>query len=669
MLLYAYAALLFAAPGQREQQQQQHLLFGDSTTAQIDFHSPSHGAVFEADDGGVLKVLPVRLGLTIDGDSGAFAARHGETSTVCLAVGEQQMGCSPLTQVGDLAMRRVPVGRFELRAWMADRQGRRVGFTADSVAAFEVAPPPLPPRDACPGAPSVQLIAPRRRARVVGSALDAEVRLEPPPSCAGLGVAGGTRCGFGVSGGFGGGAYVVCAQAVPLDAREPQRQRQPLPLVACVPARPSNAAGSTFRAVLSLRGMAPGLYSLRAWLDGSGNGGVGSRGAAGSNAGVPAGGAACAAHQRSEVEVHLVPALAQVAAVTEAAGAAAAAAAAAGSAGEEGPMGGGGRGGLAELAADNDETGGPLAIVTAVSDKYVPSLANLVGSVHFWSPTVRVIVYSLQQSGLAPEVRARIARWRNVELRQLPFEHLPPHFGKLSSFAWKPWCILDALRRLPDGGSARQPLAPSVLWLDSAVELRRPLRGAALLHGGHFFTVSGFFFPTPANVFEGTLRRFGCSMTLARTPAPLHECAGGYQGYTRGGWAHVHVLEPLVRCAMDAACLTPPGSSRANHRQDQSILNALLCQHAVQRSLPGGATELPCQSDRRWWMWDDQASLLPTEDETLWKEEMVFFLRRRKDVQPYAKYLVEEEPPAMATVHVGVGGGAADSDSDVLFFT
>ena len=80
-------------------------------------------------------------------------------------------------------------------------------------------------------------------------------------------------------------------------------------------------------------------------------------------------------------------------------------------------------------------------------------------------------------------------------------------------------------------------------------------------------------FPAPQNIDTRSLAAAGC-----RAPAASRrECAGGYQGYRSGGWGHRNVLEPLVACALEESCITPPGSSRHNHRQDQSILNAIIC--------------------------------------------------------------------------------------------
>ncbi|ETV80390.1 hypothetical protein H257_06699 [Aphanomyces astaci] len=41
-------------------------------------------------------------------------------------------------------------------------------------------------------------------------------------------------------------------------------------------------------------------------------------------------------------------------------------------------------------------------------------------------------------------------------------------------------------------------------------------------------------------------------------------------GYTRSSWAYTHVLEPLVACAMENACIAPPGKNPSNHRHGQT---------------------------------------------------------------------------------------------------
>lgn len=58
------------------------------------------------------------------------------------------------------------------------------------------------------------------------------------------------------------------------------------------------------------------------------------------------------------------------------------------------------------------------------------------------------------------------------------------------------------------------------------------------------------------------------------------------------------VLPTLVECVADPDCINPPGSSRANHRQEQTALNAILCE---QQADPDGV----CHDDKRFRMTTD----------------------------------------------------------------
>ena len=123
----------------------------------------------------------------------------------------------------------------------------------------------------------------------------------------------------------------------------------------------------------------------------------------------------------------------------------------------------------------------PLVVVSAVSQGYFEEqrLHNMVGSVHFWAPGVKVVVYSL---GLTHEVsrcrrwryfkrsplltrllvgvwlcawlcawvwalghsqaKAELATWRDVVVKELPLAQLPPHVSEFrGTYSFKAWII------------------------------------------------------------------------------------------------------------------------------------------------------------------------------------------------------------------------------------
>jgi len=104
-----------------------------------------------------------------------------------------------------------------------------------------------------------------------------------------------------------------------------------------------------------------------------------------------------------------------------------------------------------------------FVVVTAASDSYITEerLQNLIGSIHFWEPNLRIVFYDL---GISEESFNLVGRLENVEIRKLPENTLPSHLYDSRTYAFKPWVINDALQ-----------YDRRVLWIDANVELRRPL--------------------------------------------------------------------------------------------------------------------------------------------------------------------------------------------------
>ncbi|ETW09705.1 hypothetical protein, variant 4 [Aphanomyces invadans] len=263
-----------------------------------------------------------------------------------------------------------------------------------------------------------------------------------------------------------------------------------------------------------------------------------------------------------------------------------------------------------------------VAFVTACDEVYMQNgrLANLVGSIHFWEPSAAIEIYDL---GLSPISRNEIATWRHTTLLRLPFESLPPHFRDLRrTYSFKPWGLYEALQR-----------ADHVLWIDANMELRQPIddiRHILQTHGV-FYTIQRQRFPNTRFHSMETIQRFNCSAPFYSR----HQVPAGLQGYTRGSWAYTHVLEPLLACAMENDCIAPPGTNRSNHRQDQTVLNSLLCALDVNSSL--------IQEDLKFWLSshvdDLREPLQPTADPTS-KNDVVIYTRREHPWKPYTPFLV-----------------------------
>eukprot|EP00727_Mastigamoeba_balamuthi_P000777 m51a1_g10697 hypothetical protein (316) ;mRNA; r:149650-150597 len=270
---------------------------------------------------------------------------------------------------------------------------------------------------------------------------------------------------------------------------------------------------------------------------------------------------------------------------------------------------------------------GRFTVVTSASSEFFARLRNLVGSVQFWEPSVRVRVYDL---GLAPSQLAEARGWRGVETRRFPFELYPAHVGQLRSYAWKPLVMNHSLGELR-----------AVLYQDAGQELRGPLGAleALVRAQGHLFvrqeglrTRGRCCGELGELVAEGTLASLGAPRG-AYEHAPM--CAGGIQAYVHGSRAHARVLEPAARCALVRGCIAPEGATARNHRFDQAVFSVLLHRERIE-----------CSADWRYWANQFNVPGVPggVPDDPRAPSEVVLFSRRGMGQQgrggPYAALVV-----------------------------
>lgn len=101
-------------------------------------------------------------------------------------------------------------------------------------------------------------------------------------------------------------------------------------------------------------------------------------------------------------------------------------------------------------------------------------------------------------------------------------------------------------------------------------------------------------------------------------------CNGAFVGFSRSSPTYQAVLKPWAACARDLECIAPPGSDRANHRQDQSSLSVL----AYQRGLGDlcNRTTNPPYVGKRQAIWghyfDRQFDSLPPAKKTAYLDQM-----------------------------------------------
>ena len=149
-----------------------------------------------------------------------------------------------------------------------------------------------------------------------------------------------------------------------------------------------------------------------------------------------------------------------------------------------------------------------------------------------------------------------------------------------SSYAFKPKVISHAVSKYG-----------CVLWLDSSFEVHSPLACLFdhIMRYGLLLSINSWLFPS-AYAHHETLARFnvwhpaqqqsektqGFRVPRLGTQLPM-EIQSGIVGVSS---LHDNVvkliIKPWLDCANLAECIAPNGSDKSNHRQDQTVLNAIL---------------------------------------------------------------------------------------------
>jgi hypothetical protein len=203
------------------------------------------------------------------------------------------------------------------------------------------------------------------------------------------------------------------------------------------------------------------------------------------------------------------------------------------------------------------------ATVTAASSNHFDVLVAFLEDYKLKSNGQNIPLFTYDIGLNATEVAYLRVNYPWTTLGTFNFTHYLPQYQEgvaLREYAWKPIIVKEML----------DTTTSAVLWLDSGNRLTRSDTVKALFsrirRDGHITTTSG-----------GTTKIWAHPKTLAFLNAPnlnVRMCNAAIVGFDMR--AYDTVVAPWAECASVPACLAPPGSSRANHRQDQSVLTVLL---------------------------------------------------------------------------------------------
>lgn len=203
-----------------------------------------------------------------------------------------------------------------------------------------------------------------------------------------------------------------------------------------------------------------------------------------------------------------------------------------------------------------------LTLVTASDASHARSLMNFLASAGKHEGGTRLIVYDL---GLTSGERADIEAHIQCEVRSFDYSKYPAYFDirdNAGEYAWKPTVIREVVRE--SNGI--------VCWMDAGnvitttlTKLRREARRTGHYSPRAAGTVGQWTHP-------GMLSYLGLPPSWADNLPSLNGACVAFD--TRNVEA-VRLVNEWADLALVKDCIAPEGSSRANHRQDQSLFSLL----------------------------------------------------------------------------------------------
>jgi Protein of unknown function (DUF1647) len=224
---------------------------------------------------------------------------------------------------------------------------------------------------------------------------------------------------------------------------------------------------------------------------------------------------------------------------------------------------------LRDYKNDKDSTsvrlGTDMVIVSGADNSYFRSLTNLAGSIRYWAPTLKLVVYNL---GMTEEQLRTIEKWGNLlelKWREGIPSHYPEHFKMLKGYAWKPVAINESVHEYKQ-----------IFWLDAGSTITGPITPAInITRNTGIFLVKGQDSDMKPKSHPGMFEAFGYNKDSFQA-GPHY--SGNTQAYLYPSRYIGTVVIPNAACALDERCIMPLGSDLTNHRYDQTSLSILAYQ-------------------------------------------------------------------------------------------
>lgn len=206
-----------------------------------------------------------------------------------------------------------------------------------------------------------------------------------------------------------------------------------------------------------------------------------------------------------------------------------------------------------------------LVFVTGCDFSHFQSMLQLLHSIKKSEPTSKVIAYDLGLSEIQlDELQLLGNTWPCIEIRKFQFEKFPPYFNMEingGQYAWKPIIIKEVSEQTND----------FVLYCDAGniVDKRLTWVRKIINHDGMYCPTSS------GRVIDWTHNGMLDYYDFSSQFLCFKNLNAAVIGIDPNSTKVIKLLHDWEECALTRDCIAPLGSSRENHRMDQSALTLL----------------------------------------------------------------------------------------------
>ena len=206
-----------------------------------------------------------------------------------------------------------------------------------------------------------------------------------------------------------------------------------------------------------------------------------------------------------------------------------------------------------------------VTIVTGSDHIFFDSLIQLIENIKQYESSSNLIVYDLGME--LKQIETIKQKYPSIILKSFEFSKYPEFVGirdehnKLGHYAWKSAIIRKEI-------SANSGL---VLWFDTGNLINKKLTYLKIA-----LTAFGFYSPhSDGNISDWTHQGTIDFLLVKKNILKKSNLTGGLVGVNTSNKNVVKLIQNWEKYSLNQQCIAPEGSSRDNHRQDQSILSIL----------------------------------------------------------------------------------------------